>query len=103
MSDVQVTFVRIYLSESSGKLEDIFDLLHEREKVRGVTVFRGISGFGGTGTVHSASLLDISLDLPVVIEFFDEREKASRIINHLRNVVEPGHMAWWDAVVNSKG
>jgi hypothetical protein len=74
--------------------------LHDEEKVRGVTVFRGISGFGRSGVVHSTALLDLSLDLPVVIEFFDVPDKVRHILNHLKTLLPPGHVLSWPAQVN---
>jgi len=99
MNTMDVTFVRVYLTEEKGKKTSLFKRLHDEEKVRGVTVFRGISGFGKSGHVHSSSLLDMSLDLPVVIEFFDEPEKIARILEHLETAVGPGHMVSWSAQV----
>lgn len=99
MNLMDVTYVRVYLTEEKGKKSALFKRLHDEEKVRGVTVFRGISGFGRSGHVHSSSLLDMSLDLPVVIEFFDEPEKIARILEHLDSVIEPGHMVSWPAQV----
>ena len=76
--------------------------LHDDEKVRGVTVFRGISGFGKSGRMHSSSLLDLSMDLPLVIEFFDERAKVSGILEHLAGILEPDHVVSWKARVNKE-
>jgi PII-like signaling protein len=100
MSSTPVTMVRIYLTESEGRLKSLMATLHDDEKVRGVTVFRGISGFGKSGKVHSSSLLDLSMDLPVVIEFFDEPEKVEAILNRLGNDIDPGHIVSWPAMVN---
>ena len=55
MKTTEVMVVRIYLSEKEGQLEILLRRLHDWEKVRGVTVFRGISGFGGSGEMHSAT------------------------------------------------
>jgi len=99
-SDVMV--VRIYLTEGEKKTEKLLGLLHDREKVRGVTVFRGISGFGRSGVMHSSSLLDLSLDLPVVIEFFDVPERVERILTHLRDELPPGHVLSWPARINEQ-
>ena len=74
--------------------------LHDGEKVRGVTVFRGISGFGKSGRMHSSSLLDLSMDLPLVVEFFDSPKKIASIMEHLDAIVEPGHMVSWPAEVS---
>lgn len=87
-----VTIVRLYLTEAEHKLEPLLKLLHDVEKVQGVTVFRGISGFGSSGVVHTASLIDLSPDLPVVVEFYDRPEKADTIIANLSELVEAGHI-----------
>lgn len=100
MKTSEVTMVRIYLTEGEPLVKQIFARLHDEEKVRGVTVFRGISGFGRSGRVHSAALLDLALDLPVVIEFFDEPAKVRRILAHLKDLLPPGHVITWTARVN---
>ena len=92
--------VRVYLSEADKLLKTVMSRLHDDEKVRGVTVFRGVTGFGKSGKVHSAGLLDITPDLPVVIEFFDEPEKVANIITHLNTVVGTGHIVSWPATLN---
>jgi len=100
MNTIEVTMVRIYLTEAGRKLAKLLSKLHDEEKVRGVTVFRGVSGFGRSGRVHSSSLLDLSMDLPVVIEFFDEPERVAAILTHLSDMLEPGHVVHWSARVN---
>jgi len=100
MKHSDVTVVRIYLTEGESLLNTLLVKLHDEEKVRGVTVFRGISGFGKSGVVHSATLLDLSLDLPVIIEFFDAPDKVRRILSHLKELLPPGHVVSWAAQVN---
>jgi PII-like signaling protein len=100
MKHTDVTMVRIYLTEGEKLMKTLLGMLHDKEKVRGVTVFRGISGFGRSGVVHSTTLLDLSLDLPVVIEFFDAPDKVRRILNHLKDQLPPGHVVSWHAQVN---
>ena len=75
-------------------------LLHDEEKVRGVTAFRGVSGFGQSGKMHSSTLLDMSLDLPLIIEFFDETEKVEKVMENLNRLVKPGHLVSWPAQIN---
>lgn len=99
MNNLDVTYVRVYLTEGEGSMDALLRCLHDEEKVQGVTVFRGISGFGKSGKMHSSSLLDMSLDLPLVIEFFDVPEKVNNIIEHLRNKVKPGHIVSWSATL----
>jgi uncharacterized protein len=89
--------VRVYLTEGEGRLAELMTRLHDQERVRGVTVFRGITGFGRSGKVHSATLLDVSLDLPLVIEFFDEPARVEEILEHLNRIIEPGHVVSWPA------
>jgi hypothetical protein len=96
-----VVMVRIYLTEGEHLMKTLLARLHDAEKVQGVTVFRGISGFGRSGKVHSASLLDLSLDLPLVVEFFDTPEKVKRILTHLKDILPPGHVVSWPAQVNA--
>jgi len=96
-----VTMVRIYLTEADDQLKPLLERLHDIEKVKGVTAFRGIAGFGGSGKMHSSSLIDMSLDLPIVIEFFDSPDNAARILEHLSTQVEPGHLVHWNAQVNT--
>ena len=100
MSESNVLAVRVYLHESKAHMEKLLQYLHDESKVRGVTVFRGITGFGKSGKYHSSTLIDMSLDLPVVVEFFDEPEKARAIIEHLNTIVKPGQVIYWPATVN---
>jgi len=99
MNKLDITCVRVYLTEGEGSMETLLRRLHDEEKVQGVTVFRGICGFGKSGTMHSSSLLDMSLDLPLVIEFFDVPEKVDSILEHLRKQIEPGHIVSWPATL----
>ena len=101
MDTLEVTVVRVYLTEAGGLLHTLLKYLHDESEVRGITVFRGITGFGKTGRVHAAKLLDISFDLPVVVEFFDEPARAASILKHLNTVVEPGHIVFWQARLNA--
>lgn len=98
MADVEM--VRIYLTEHEGVLDDILRCLHDEHRVRGVTVFRGISGFGASGRMHEARWTDLSLDLPVVVEFFDTVERTAEARAALEQWVEAGHMVYWPATVN---
>jgi hypothetical protein len=95
-----VTMVRVYLTEGSKLVKELLARLHDEEKVQGVTVFRGIAGFGKSGVMHSSTLLDLSMKLPVVIEFFDEPAKVERILSHLQSQLPPGHVVKWAAQVN---
>ncbi|MGA7981222.1 MAG: DUF190 domain-containing protein [Chromatiaceae bacterium] len=99
MSHVEARMVRVYLSESNHELEHLLKCLHDELRVCGVTVVRGIEGYGSSGVIHSASLVDLSADLPLVLEFFDEPEKASRAIERISDFVDPGHVVSWAVTV----
>lgn len=101
MKTKPVTMVRIYLTEGKHQYQELMSLLHDREQVAGVTAFRGIAGFGRSGTIHSSSLLDMSLDLPIVLEFFDAPGKVEQVLKQVDNLIEPGHVVTWPANVNS--
>jgi len=97
-----ILMVRIYLSESDhGKrrtlMREILSLLQDRHAVQGVTVFRGIAGFGASGEVHADDLLRLNVDLPLVIEFFDDPKVAEAAITLLGDLVPDGHIVSWPA------
>ncbi|MCG7873315.1 MAG: DUF190 domain-containing protein [Candidatus Thiodiazotropha lotti] len=100
MKQAEVTMVRVYITEGDHQLRKLLDFLHNEEQVRGVTAFRGIAGFGRSGRAHEASLLDISMDLPLVIEFFDSPDRVEKVLQDLNQWVEPGYVVSWPAQVN---
>jgi len=98
----EVLMVRIYLSEADhgrrrALMQEIFSILHDRHAVQGVTVFRGVAGFGARGEVHADDILRLNVDLPLVIEFFDEPEVAEAAIHLLDDLVPGGHIVSWQA------
>lgn len=100
MKRTEVTVVRIYLSEGHAQLDALMKRLHDWEHLRGLTVFRGVAGFGESGSLHTAKFVDLSLDLPVVVEFFDAPDKVAAAIDHLDGTIKPGHLVSWTAWVN---
>ena len=95
-----VLMVRVYLSEADhGRrktlMREILSILHDRHAVQGVTVFRGVAGFGASGEVHTNDILRLTVDLPLVIEFFDEPEVAEAAIHLLDDLVPGGHIVSW--------
>lgn len=95
-----VTVVRIYCSDRDHEYRTIIDFLHREHRVAGVTAFRGIAGFGKSGDLHTAGLIDMSLDLPVIIEFFDRPERVDEVLALLADRVAPGHVVAWPAEAN---
>lgn len=99
MKTVEVIFVRIYITESSHLLKTIVNYLKNEAKIRGISVFRAISGFGDTGS-HTASLIDLSLDLPLAVEFFDSKDKVDPALEHLAGIIKHEHIVFWEAKAN---
>ncbi len=97
---MQMTMVRVYVLEAEKHMQSIVSYLHDTVKVRGVTVFRGITGFGRSGEIHSSHLMDLSLNLPIVVEFFDTKARVDDAIQYLNTFVEPGHITSWPIEVN---
>lgn len=81
-------------------LNTIVNYLKNEAKIRGISVFRAISGFGETGN-HTASLVDLSLDLPLSIEFFDSQDKIEPALEHLSGIIKHEHIVFWKAKVNN--
>lgn len=99
MKVIDIVMVRVYITESSHLLNKIVDYLKNEAKIRGVSVFRAISGFGETGD-HATSLLDLSLNLPLAIEFFDSKNKIEPALEYLNSLIKHEHIIFWDAKAN---
>jgi uncharacterized protein len=56
----------------------------------GATVLRGPMGFGANSRVHTAKLLDLSTDLPIIIELVDSAEKINSLLPFLDEAVSEG-------------
>lgn len=98
MKMIKVKIARIYVMESSHLLETILDYVQNEVKLRGLSVFRAISGFGESGE-KSASFMALSMDLPLCIEFFDSPSRIDTAVIHLSTIVKPKHIVVWDAEV----
>ncbi len=95
----EVRIVRVYITESSNLLDTLFSYLKEEAKISGVSVFRAIEGFGKTGEL-TASWVDLSLDLPLVVEFFDTKNKIEPVLTYLSTISKHVHFIFWDVKTN---
>jgi len=59
--------------------EALIELLR-REGLAGATVLRGVCGFGANRVYHTQKLLDLSADLPLVVEAVDSQEKIDAVM-----------------------
>lgn len=86
--------VRIYMGESDQhggrpRYQAIVELLRERG-VAGATVLRGIEGFGAHARLHTARILRLSEDLPIVIETVDGEDRLRPLLPELDALVGDG-------------
>jgi uncharacterized protein len=54
----------------------------------GATVWQGIEGFGARSRIHTAKILRLSEDLPVIVEVVDSEEKIRALLPHLDTMME---------------
>ncbi len=101
MTTTAITIARIYTLEGHDHLNQALDILHDEENILGVTVTRGIAGYGKDRKVHTSSLLSLSLELPLIIEFYDEPEKMARVIEVIQSKLDFKHIVSWQAMCNS--
>jgi PII-like signaling protein len=86
--------LRIFIGETDryqGKplYEQI--VLKARElNLAGSTVLRGVMGFGADSRIHTAKLLELSGDLPMVIEIVDTEENINRLMPFIDETVTEG-------------
>ncbi len=64
--------------------------LFRLQKLAGATVLRGTLGFGAKSHLHTAQLLRLSQDLPVVIEVVDTTEKIESVMPKIDEMVQDG-------------
>lgn len=88
------TLMRIHIGESDkwhGKplYEAIVELLR-KEKFSGVTVLRGVAGYGGSSIYHTGKLLRLSQDLPIILEVIEFSERIEQLLPRLDEMVEGG-------------
>lgn len=97
----ELTIARIYVLEGERKdhhaiVDEIFTRLHDEHKIKGVTQFRAVSGFGAHGKIHSArDLIYMNGHLPTVIEFFDTEEVVQESLAWIRELVEESKIVTW--------
>ncbi len=86
--------LRIFIGESDkhGRkplYQAIVEMLRQ-EGMAGATVLRGVEGFGANSHLHTARILRLSEDLPIVIEVADTAEKIEAIMPKLDEMVTDG-------------
>ncbi len=99
--------LKIYICEDAKyKGHNLYHVLVEKMAeigMAGVTVTRGIEGFGHEKRLHSTRILDISLKLPIIIEVIDTPEKIKMAIPIVNDIVNEGLVIVTDVIVAKYG
>jgi len=86
--------LRIFIGESDkAGGRPLYEVIVEEARKRGMagaTVLRGYLGFGANSRIHTAKILRLSEDLPVVIEIIDKEERIEAFLPDLDLLVEEG-------------
>lgn len=86
--------LRIFIGEAdkfNGRpLHEAIVQLARQKGLAGVTVLRGLMGFGAHSRMHTAKILRLSEDLPIVIEIVDKPERIQLILSELDGMIKEG-------------
>jgi PII-like signaling protein len=92
--ETEATLLRIFVGESDkwhGKPLHTAIVERAREEgLAGATVLRGMEGFGAHSVIHTTRLLELSTDLPMIIEIVDREEKITAFLEHAKEMVREG-------------
>lgn len=97
MELIDVTMVRVYLSNGHGDVNKLISWFIDDAKVQGCNLFNAIEGLNKHGCVHNALSGGLLIELPLVIEFFDTPERVTEILEQLPNLVTADHVVTWTA------
>jgi PII-like signaling protein len=86
--------LRIFIAEGDRfEHRPLYEALVEmlrKEGFAGATVLRGVSGFGAHSVYHSQKLLDLSADLPMIIEAVESEEKINAVMPRIDAMMSGG-------------
>jgi len=99
--------LKIYVNEDSRyKGHNLYHAVVLKLKeigMAGVTVIRGVEGYGHNKAIHTARILDLSFSLPVVIEVVDIPERIEKAIPIVKEMVDKGLILLTDVNVIKYG
>lgn len=86
--------LRIFIDESDRcKGMPLFEAIIQRARDKGLTgatILKGVEGFGVHGQIHTAKILRLSENLPIVIEIVDIKEKIEPFLTILDEIIQEG-------------
>jgi PII-like signaling protein len=90
----EAVLLRIHVGEDDRwKGSPLYEALVQKARedgLAGATVLRGSMGFGAGSVVHTAKVLRLSSNLPIIIEIVDTREKVELFFEHVHEMVGDG-------------
>ncbi|NLX21876.1 MAG: DUF190 domain-containing protein [Phycisphaerae bacterium] len=90
----EAQLLRIFIGESdrwqSQPLYEAIVLKARQLNLAGATVLRGPMGFGADSRLHTAKVLRLSEDLPIIIEIVDSEQKIATLLPHIDQMVTEG-------------
>jgi uncharacterized protein len=90
----EAELLRVFIGESDkwhGR--PLYEVIVEEARKRnmaGATVLKGVLGFGADSRIHSAKILRLSEDLPLVIELVDKPERIAEFLPQLDTMIDEG-------------
>lgn len=86
--------LRVFVGETDRcKGRPVYEQIVMRARelgLAGATVVRGMMGFGAASRIHTAKVLRLSEDLPVIVEIVDSEENIERLLPYLDEIVTEG-------------
>ena len=86
--------LRIFIGESDKyESKPLYEWIVQKARengIAGITVLRGIEGFGAHSRIHTSKILRLSEDLPIVIEIVDTLEKIDNFIPMIDDAIDEG-------------
>jgi len=90
--DKNSKLLRIFLGENDKHngmpLYEAIVLTAKKHGLAGATVIRGILSYGASSRIHASKLLDLSLDLPIIVEIVDTQERINEFIEVVNPIIE---------------
>jgi PII-like signaling protein len=90
----QSTLLRLFIGERDRhQHKPLYEAIVQKARAHGLagaTVLRGLQGFGQSTVLHTAKLLELSADLPMVIEIVDSEEKIRKFLPVLEGMMASG-------------
>ena len=84
----------IYVDETDkARGKPVYEVVMEicyRNRISGVSVFRGVAGYGGDRIFHTSKIIELSTSLPVKIEVVDSADTITKILPEIAEVVTKG-------------